>query len=135
MKSSEKDRGPAMPGLKAKDLVGLSQEDLQRKLADLKRELLSLRTMKATAGPVPERIARFRVCKKDVARVLTVIHQKARDEARAAFEGAEHIPKTFRPRLTHAMRCQLTEKQKRLLPSKLMKRKLQFPKLKYAVKV
>ncbi|TNJ30732.1 Ribosomal protein L29 [Giardia muris] len=123
-----------MPGLDTKELFAMTTEKLQEKLESLKRELLMLRTAKATAGPVPDRIARLRVCRKDIARVLTVITSKARESLREEYKDKKHIPKILRPKLTHAERLKLTPAQKSRLPRKTYNRRRASAPLKFALK-
>lgn len=112
----------------------MDTEKLQEKLDSLKRELLMLRTAKATAGPVPDRIARLRVCRKDVARVLTVINARARESLREEYKDKKHIPKILRPKLTRAERLKLTPAQMNLLPKKVYNRRRSCAPLKFALK-
>ena len=59
--------------MKAKDLVGLSTEDLLEKEADYRQELFNLRFQLAT-GQL-ENTARIKTVRKNIARVKTVLRQ------------------------------------------------------------
>jgi len=61
--------------MKAKELRDLSAEELRQKEQELRRELFNLRFQKATGEVTnPKRIG---VVRKDIARVLTVLKEKA----------------------------------------------------------
>ena len=59
--------------MKAKDLVGLSTEELLEKEADYRQELFNLRFQLAT-GQL-ENTARIKTVRKNIARVKTVLRQ------------------------------------------------------------
>lgn len=59
--------------MKAKELVGLSTEDLLEKEADYRQELFNLRFQLAT-GQL-ENTARIKTVRKNIARVKTVLRQ------------------------------------------------------------
>jgi len=57
--------------MKANDLRGMSQEDLNKELLNLRREQFSLRMQRATGQPArPHEYGRV---KKDIARVKTIL--------------------------------------------------------------
>jgi large subunit ribosomal protein L29 len=60
--------------LKAKDLRDLSDEELESKLADTRQELFNLRFQSATGAL--ENSARLRLAKREIARILTVRHER-----------------------------------------------------------
>ena len=60
--------------MKAKEIKNLSAEELNKKLADLKKDLFMLRMQHATNQlEYPMQIA---AVKKDIARVMTIIREK-----------------------------------------------------------
>ena len=65
--------------MKAADLRGKTPDQLRDQLASLKKEAFNLRFQQAT-GQI-ESTARMRSVRKDVARVLTVMNQKAAQAA------------------------------------------------------
>ncbi|KGJ08517.1 50S ribosomal protein L29 [Paracoccus sphaerophysae] len=65
--------------MKAAELKDKSPEQLREQLVALKKEAFNLRFQQAT-GQI-ESTARMRAVRKDVARVLTVMNQKAADAA------------------------------------------------------
>ncbi len=67
--------------MNAKDLRDKSVDQLKEELANLKKESFNLRFQHATGAL--ENPARMRAAKRDAARVLTVLNQKAADAAKA----------------------------------------------------
>ena len=65
--------------MKAQELRDQTPEQLREQLVALKKEAFNLRFQQAT-GQI-ESTARMRAVRKDVARVLTVMNQKAADAA------------------------------------------------------
>ena len=65
--------------MKAQELRDKTPEQLREQLVALKKEAFNLRFQQAT-GQI-ESTARMRAVRKDVARVLTVMNQKAADAA------------------------------------------------------
>jgi large subunit ribosomal protein L29 len=60
--------------LKAKDLRDLSEEDLADRLAEARQELFNLRFQAATGAL--ENTARLALAKREIARILTVQHER-----------------------------------------------------------
>ena len=60
--------------MKAKELRALSEQELNQKLAELKKELFNLRFQHAINQL--ENPHRIEEVKRDVARVMTVLHEK-----------------------------------------------------------
>lgn len=60
--------------MKAAELEDLSVEDLEKKLAEVREERFRLRFRSATESI--ENPMQFRVLRRDVARILTVLRQK-----------------------------------------------------------
>ncbi len=63
-----------MVPLKARDLRDLTDEELERTLADTRHELFNLRFQSATGAL--ENSARIRNTKRDIARILTVRNER-----------------------------------------------------------
>ena len=61
--------------MKTRDLRELTVEDLERKLSETRQELFNLRFQSATGAL--ENPARIRLAKREIARVLTVLNEKA----------------------------------------------------------
>ena len=64
-----------MPQLKARELVNLTEDELKEKFEGLKKELFSLR-LQAKLGKL-EKHAAIQMTKRDIARVLTLLREKA----------------------------------------------------------
>ena len=60
---------------RAKDLRELTDEELERKLSETRHELFNLRFQSATGAL--ENAARLRAVKREIARILTIRHQRA----------------------------------------------------------
>jgi large subunit ribosomal protein L29 len=60
--------------LKAKNLRDLTDDELDRKLAETRQELFNLRFQSATGAL--ENSARLRLAKREIARILTVRHER-----------------------------------------------------------
>ena len=60
--------------LRAKDMADLTDEELQDRLADTRQELFNLR-FQAAAGAL-ENTARLKLAKREIARILTVQHDR-----------------------------------------------------------
>lgn len=60
--------------MKARNIRDFSDDELRRKLEDLKEELFNLR-FRAATGEL-DNSARIRLVKKDIARVLTIMRER-----------------------------------------------------------
>ena len=60
--------------MKARELRGMSVEELDKALADRRQELFNLRFQSATGAL--ENSARLRLAKREIARILTVRHER-----------------------------------------------------------
>ena len=60
--------------MRAKDLRDLTDEELDRRLADTRQELFNLRFQAATGAL--ENTARLALAKREIARILTVQHER-----------------------------------------------------------
>jgi large subunit ribosomal protein L35e len=73
--------------------------------------------------------------RKGIARVLTVINSTQRAHLRLLYEKKKYTPLDLRPKLTRAIRRQLTPAEKSLKTDKHKKKALHYPQRKYAIKV
>jgi len=64
--------------LRAKDMVELTDDELEHRLADTRQELFNLR-FQAAMGAL-ENTARLKIAKREIARILTVRHQRESDK-------------------------------------------------------
>jgi large subunit ribosomal protein L29 len=62
--------------VKARQLRDMTNEELDQKLADTRHELFNLRFQSATGAL--ENPARIKLAKREIARILTVFHERER---------------------------------------------------------
>ena len=126
-------------------------------IADLKKlreDLQTIRFSKVT-GTAVSKLSKIKTLRKQIARVLTIIRENKKTEVinslrtrvtKEVKDGKEeeikttiknlkmkHIPIDLRPKKTRAMRRRLTKFQSKKLTLKQLKRKLNFPRRKFAV--
>jgi ribosomal protein L29 len=70
-----------MAKLKAKDLKGMSKNDLAAKEKELRKELIKLSAQRAT-GTIAKNPLQIRNIKKNIARILTIISMKNKEETK-----------------------------------------------------
>ncbi|KAG8218472.1 iron-containing alcohol dehydrogenase-domain containing protein [Butyriboletus roseoflavus] len=98
-----------MPGkVKAYELQSKSKNDLTKQLSELKNELLTLRVQKITGG-APSKLTKITVVRKSIARVLTVMNHKSRQNLREYYKNKKYLPLDLRPKKTRAIRRRLTK--------------------------
>ena len=128
-------------------------------IADLKKlreELQKIRFNKQS-GTAVSKLSKIKSLRKQIARVLTIIRENTKNEVISKLSTKEkkevkddkeetitttiknlkmkHIPLDLRPKKTRAMRRRLTKFENKLVTLKQLKRKLNFPKRKFAVPV
>lgn len=119
-------------------LLPLKHKDLVSKLNEAKTELASLKVAKSNGGTA-SKIGKIRMCRKNVARVLTAISHKNREKMRSEIKaqggghGLKRIPKVLREKKTRAMRRALTPAQANKLTVKAAKKARNFKVRNYAV--
>ena len=118
--------------VKAFELRNKTSKELLNEVNDFKGELQSLRVSKAT-GAAAAKLAKIRVIRKNIARVLTVYNQKVKKEARQSYAGKKYIAQDLRAKKTRAIRRSLTSVQKKIVSSREAKRSANFPKRRFAV--
>lgn len=122
-----------MTKVKTRDLRGKKREDLVKQLDELKQELANLRVVQVTGGTAPK-LSKIRVFRKNIARVLTVIHQNQKDNLRKLYKGKKYVPKDLRPKRTRAMRKDLSKHEKSIKTLKEIRKIRNYPRRVYAVK-
>jgi large subunit ribosomal protein L35e len=104
-----------------------SKNDLTKQLSELKTELLTLRVQKTTGG-APSKLTKMYVpimslcsirasilslhsnaVRKSIARVLTVMNHKSRQNLREYYKNKKYLPLDLRPKKTRAIRRRLTK--------------------------
>ena len=121
-----------MVKVKAKDLRKKDAEALLKQLEEQKSELAQLRVAKVSGG-APSKLSQIRVTRKNIARILTILHQSKRAAKKDEFKDKKYNPTDLRKRLTRAKRRELTKEEASKLPLRLLKKKLNFPQRKFAV--
>ena len=135
--------------LRAKKLRENDEDTLRQNLKDLQKELQELRISKVASG-VASKLAKIRVVRKAIARILTILNEKQRNSIKSAFRNRKdirayneangtkfltsHTPKELKPRLTRALRRRLTKKQKGRKLLKTVKKEWNYPQRVYALK-
>mmetsp|Transcript_4485 Transcript_4485/g.6771 ORF Transcript_4485/g.6771 Transcript_4485/m.6771 type:complete len:124 (-) Transcript_4485:31-402(-) len=121
-----------MVKVKAYDLRTKDEEQLKKQLDDLKTELSQLRVAKV-AGGAPSKLSKIRVFRKNIARVLTVLQEKKKQQRREEFKDKKLKPLDLRLKKTRAIRRRLTKEEREKLTLRALKKKLNFPQRKFAV--
>ncbi|KAI0375661.1 ribosomal protein L35 [Pilatotrama ljubarskyi] len=123
-----------MPGkVKAYELQSKSKNDLSKQLFELKTELANLRVQKIAGGSAAK-LTKIHTVRKSIARVLTVMNQKQRQNLREFYKNKKYMPLDLRPKKTRAIRRRLTKHEASLKTLKQRKKDIHFPLRKYAVK-
>ena len=122
-----------MAKIKAYELRSDNKNTMLKKLEELKNELGQLRVAKVTGG-AQSKLAKIRVVRKSIARVLTVYNQTQKTKLREVYADRDFQPKDLRVKKTRAIRRRLTEAQASKRTAKQIKKFTNFPPRKYAVK-
>eukprot|EP01002_Notosolenus_urceolatus_P015632 NODE_8397_length_519_cov_52.395745_g7338_i0.p2 GENE.NODE_8397_length_519_cov_52.395745_g7338_i0~~NODE_8397_length_519_cov_52.395745_g7338_i0.p2 ORF type:complete len:125 (+),score=56.36 NODE_8397_length_519_cov_52.395745_g7338_i0:84-458(+) len=119
---------------KAHELRGKARGELNTQLGSLRQELSDLR-VSAQSGGAAARLAKIRVVRKSIARVLTIRRQKELTALKTNYKKAplSSKPKWLRPKLTHAKRLALKPYELNAKTPKQIKKESAFPQRKYAV--
>ena len=100
-----------MPKLRVYDLRSKDRKDLLKQLEELKSELAALRVAKVTGGAA-SKLAKIKVIRKSIARVLTVYNQTQKQKLRDFLKGKKYLPKDLRKKQTRAIRRRLSNDEK-----------------------
>merc|ERR1711871_815802 len=117
--------------VKAYQLREKSEDALEKDLKQLKTELVSLRTSQVSSAP-QVKLARIRVVRKGIAKILTVLNEKRRNEAKDTWKTKKYTPKDLRYKGSKASRRGLTKHQKTLKTLAAKKKADNFKPRKYA---
>merc|ERR1719277_1245528 len=101
-------------------------------LDEMKSELAQLRVAKV-AGGAASKLAKIKIVRKSIARILTVYNQKQKSEARKQYSGKKYVPLDLRPKKTRALRRALKVEQKTAKTAKEKTRSSNFPMRRFAV--
>ncbi|PWN90009.1 putative ribosomal protein L35 [Acaromyces ingoldii] len=119
--------------VKAHELQAKSKADLTKQLDELKRELLQLRVQKV-AGGASSKLTRINGVRKSIARVLTVMNQKQRQNIREFYKNKKHLPLDLRPKQTRAIRRALSKTDRKRVTERQHKKDIHFGRRKYVLK-
>ncbi|KAI1820236.1 60S ribosomal protein L35 [Xylaria intraflava] len=119
--------------VKTGQLWNKSKDDLIKQLGELKTELGQLRIQKITSPS--SKLNKIHDLRKSIARVLTVVNLKQRQQLRLFYKNKKYLPLDLRPKQTRAIRRRLSPEDKSKVLEKTKKRNTHFPQRKYAVKV
>jgi len=123
-----------MSKLKAYELRSSGKEELLKQLEELKNELSQLRVAKVSGQGGPAKLAKIKVIRKSIARVLTVYNQNERDSLRRVYRSRVLKPLDLRVKKTKAIRQRLTPNQQQRKSLRQQKKEAYFPIRKYALK-
>ncbi len=123
-----------MGKLKAHELRSQTKDELLKQLEDFKVELSQLRVAKVSGQGGPSKLAKIKVIRRSIARVLTVYNQNERDSLRKAYRKRTYKPLDLRPKQTRAIRQRLTVAQATKKTLRQQKKEAYFPIRKYALK-
>merc|ERR1712100_285836 len=121
-----------MQRVKAHELRGKDQTACVEELQKHRKELASLRVSKVAAAP-QVKLAKVRAVRKNIAKVLTVLNEKRRSEAKDAFKKNKYTPYDLRLKKTRAFRRKMTKFERTRQTSRQQKKADNSKVRKYAV--
>jgi len=121
-----------MVRVKAYELLSKTSKELLKELDEMKAELSQLRVAKV-AGGAASKLAKIKIVRKSIARILTVYNQKQKAEARKQYKGKKYLPIDLRPKKTRAIRRSLSVEQKTMKTPKQKTKQSNFPMRRFAV--
>lgn len=92
-----------------------------------------MRVAKVTSR-IPQKLSRLSIVRRDVARINTILYQKARQDAIETYKNKKYVPKELRARKTRAIRRALSKRQQNLKSVRVMKRQAKYPQRLFALK-
>merc|ERR1712019_191406 len=121
-----------MQRVKAHELRAKDETACMEELQKHRKELASLRVSKVAAAP-QVKLAKVRAVRENIAKVLTVINEKRRAEARDAFGKKKYMPRDLRMKKTRAFRRRLTKFERTRTTTRAQKKSDNAKLRKYAV--
>merc|ERR1719240_321944 len=118
--------------LKAYEIRKSGETELLAVLEQQRKELVGLRTSKVASAP-QVKLARIKVVRKNVAKLLTVMNEKRRTAAKDEWKDKKYTPKDLRSKGTKASRKGLSKDEKKLLTVRAQKKAANFRLRKFAV--
>eukprot|EP01028_Stygiella_incarcerata_P012075 TRINITY_DN725_c0_g1_i2.p2 TRINITY_DN725_c0_g1~~TRINITY_DN725_c0_g1_i2.p2 ORF type:complete len:119 (+),score=49.28 TRINITY_DN725_c0_g1_i2:353-709(+) len=116
-----------------KELRSKPKEELEKLLEEWKSELFQLRVSKITGGAA-SKLSKIGVARKSIARILTVLNVKMRENLKNLYGGKKYVPLDLRPKFTRAIRRRLTKDEASRKTLRQLKKEKNFPQRKFAVK-
>merc|ERR1712125_288903 len=121
-----------MVRVKAHELRTKTSKELLKELDEMKNELAQLRVAKV-AGGAASKLAKIKIVRKSIARILTVYNQKQKADARREYKGKKYMPLDLRPKKTRAIRRALKTEQKFAKTTRQKVKDNNFPMRRFAV--
>eukprot|EP00927_Polykrikos_kofoidii_P074947 TRINITY_DN70_c0_g1_i1.p1 TRINITY_DN70_c0_g1~~TRINITY_DN70_c0_g1_i1.p1 ORF type:complete len:124 (+),score=22.53 TRINITY_DN70_c0_g1_i1:68-439(+) len=121
-----------MVRVKAYELRSKTSKELVKELDEMKSELAQLRVAKVSGGAA-SKLAKIKIVRKSIARILTVYNQKQKAEAREKYKGKKYLPLDLRPKKTRALRRALSVEQKTAKTVRQKTKDSNFPMRRFAV--
>jgi large subunit ribosomal protein L35e len=109
----------------------MSTEQLEVALREQKAQLLALRVARV-ASPTPAKLSKLRTTRQQIARILTIVSERSRAEARAAAKEGK-MPLDLRTFATRASRRALTKEERSIKSARVAKALRHNPKRVYAL--
>merc|ERR1711907_455435 len=101
-------RSTKMNRVKAHELRNKTEADCVEELGKHRKELAALRVSKVAAAP-QVKLAKVRAVRKNIAKVLTVLNEKRRADAKDAFAKKKYTPYDLRLKKARAFRRRMTK--------------------------
>merc|ERR1712110_244684 len=121
-----------MQRVKAHELRSKDEQACVEELQKHRKELASLRVSKVAAAP-QVKLAKVRAVRKNIAKVLTVLNEKARAKARDGFKKKRYTPYDLRQKKTRAFRRKMTRFERTRTTKRQQKKADNSKVRKYAV--
>merc|ERR1712154_690272 len=121
-----------MQRVKAHELRAKDETACVEELQKHRKELASLRVSKVAAAP-QVKLAKVRAVRKNIAKVLTVLNEKRRAEAKDAFAKKRYLPYDLRQKKTRAFRRKMSKHERTRTTLRQQKKADNFKLRKYAV--
>ena len=123
-----------MARLRMKEVREKDKTELQKLLAEHKKELSQLRVAQQVSGTA-SKLGKIRVMRKNIARILTVLNQNERENLRKFYSDKKWVPTTLRPKLTRRRRLALKDNEKHRKTRRQIRMAVKFPKRHFAIKL
>ena len=123
--------------LRLRELRDKSKDDLLKQLVEFKKELSQLRVAQQASGAA-SKVCKIGGMRKNIARILTVLSQKERDNLRKFYSDKKmrkSTPKSLKPKLTRRRRLALKDNEKNRKTRRQIRIAARFPKRVFAVKL